>query len=434
MSKRGNGEGSIFQRILKIKRKSKNILPECDNCKNCNNRSQCNNRENCNLCDICKNCNNFKTCDKYNISTKWTAQYTIGIKENGKSNIKVIYGKTRSEVKDKLNKALNEVCTGKFIDKSNIKLIDLIKNIREEKFKANIISPGQYARLKWTINKIENSSLENIKIQDLTKKNIQDFLNDNLGLSNSYLRKLYELINQACKKAQSEQIINLNPMDSVIRPKSTISDSEITSITIDEQKILSDYLFKSDIKNEPYKNIFLIQLFMGLRIGEVLALNIESVDLKNNILFIRKTLTRDIDFKVSMGTTTKTYAGKRDIPIPNFMVKLFEEQIEIAKLNSEALLFYDNGLVANTTMNTILKRIYNTTLNLKTNISTHILRHTYATRCIEAGMTPVVLQRLMGHTDIKVTLNTYTSIFNKFKQDEIEKVNAYFDKNKFGLL
>ena len=57
------------------------------------------------------------------------------------------------------------------------------------------------------------------------------------------------------------------------------------------------------------------------------------------------------------------------------------------------------------------------------NISTHCLRHTYGTRCIEAGMTAVVLQRLMGYKDVTVTLNTYTSVFNKFKEDEIEKVN-----------
>ena len=62
------------------------------------------------------------------------------------------------------------------------------------------------------------------------------------------------------------------------------------------------------------------------------------------------------------------------------------------------------------------------------NISTHSLRHTYATRCIEAGMNAVVLQRLMGHTDVKITLNTYTSVFNEFKEDEINKVTKYINK------
>ena len=67
------------------------------------------------------------------------------------------------------------------------------------------------------------------------------------------------------------------------------------------------------------------------------------------------------------------------------------------------------------------------------NVSTHSLRHTYGTRCIESGMRAVALQRLMGHTDISVTLNTYTSIFNKYKEQELEKVNEYYLNNDIVL-
>jgi len=66
-------------------------------------------------------------------------------------------------------------------------------------------------------------------------------------------------------------------------------------------------------------------------------------------------------------------------------------------------------------------------------ISTHSLRHTFATRCIEAGMSAVVLQRLIGHTDISITLNTYTSVFNRFKESELEKVMEYYKTNSLGL-
>jgi Site-specific recombinase XerD len=54
-----------------------------------------------------------------------------------------------------------------------------------------------------------------------------------------------------------------------------------------------------------------------------------------------------------------------------------------------------------------------------------MLRHTFATRCIESGMQAVVLQKLLGHKDIQTTLNTYTSVFNEFKENEFEKVSQY---------
>lgn len=68
-----------------------------------------------------------------------------------------------------------------------------------------------------------------------------------------------------------------------------------------------------------------------------------------------------------------------------------------------------------------------------TDISTHSLRHTFGTRCIESGMAPVVVQRLMGHKDISITLNTYTSVFDKFKENEIDKVNQYYLRENLAL-
>ncbi len=67
-------------------------------------------------------------------------------------------------------------------------------------------------------------------------------------------------------------------------------------------------------------------------------------------------------------------------------------------------------------------KLYNFYINKNDKIYSDIKN----TRCIESGMAPVVVQKLMGHTDVSVTLNTYTSVFDKFKEKELDKVNKYY--------
>lgn len=138
-----------------------------------------------------------------------------------------------------------------------------------------------------------------------------------------------------------------------------------------------------------------------------------------------------------MNNKTKTSAGKRIIPIPDFIYPYIIEQMQFANNqinNEEKLLFrpLNRRYTSRGNVNSELRRIMERQFNI-TDISTHSLRHTYGTRCIESGMAPVVVQRLMGHQDISVTLNTYTSVFDKFKENEIDKVNQYYlNENLIG--
>ena len=367
---------------------------------------------------------------------RWIGQYILGIAEDGKAIRKSVYGKTQKEVINKLNEVKYQMNNDIYVEKNGIKLVKIMEDIREEKLASNTISGGQYARLKWTINKIKNSKLGEMKIQDVTKNDIQEFLNSIKDLSDSYIKKLYEQFVQAYRRAEIKKYITYNPMYEVIKPKSDKQTKVVEALDINVQKAFTEYLNKVSIENEPYKNIFLIQMYMGLRIGEVLALSTENIDLENKLLYVKITLTNDKEFAIILGNKTKTYAGNRTLPIPDFLMPIFEEQIKYSNENLHNLIFTTNdNYIRTSAINKELKRIFEEELKTSSkNISTHCLRHTYGTRCIEAGMTAVVLQRLMGHKDVTVTLNTYTSVFNKFKEDELEKVNNYLTNNQLNFV
>ena len=300
----------------------------------------------------------------------------------------------------------------------------------QKKLDMNLISENQYARVINTIKVIEKNDIVNKKIEDIKSDDIQEYINSLKDYSNSYIRKLMEQFNQAYRLAMNKGYITRNPMVDVIKPRSTKPDREVRAMTIEEQQIFTNYLMNKSIEEEPYKNVFLIQMYMGLRVGETLALRNSDIDLRKNLISVNKTLTTDKDGKVIMGNTTKTYAGVREVPIPEFIRKSIIEQMKIAENQKDNQLFISDkqNYIDNRNVNRILKKRL---LDLGiTGISTHSLRHTYGTRCVEAGMRAVALQRLMGHQDISVTLNTYTSVFNKYKEDELKKVNEYYMNNE----
>lgn len=374
---------------------------------------------------------------------KWVGQFTAGRKADGKLNRKSVYGNTRKEVKEKMTKALAEVQSKSFIDKSDITVEMLGKEIIDNKFNANLISQSTYGRTLETFQHIEKSDIAEIKIQDITTSELQDFLNSKTNYANSYIDKFYEMLGRIFEEAIRRNLILKNPLKYVVKPKSTKKDKEVEALTIEEQKA-----FVKELENEQYKNIFLIALHTGMRIGEILALKPSDIDLENNLINIDNTLTKNVEGKYIIGDTTKTYSSTRKIPITIILKPILEDSL-INYINSKNNLLFchlNGSIIAPNTINAHFKKVCKnanirviikpkkkkwkngktTLVNLKTsNVNTHMLRHTYATRCIEAGIPAPVLQKLLGHKDISVTINTYTTIFNKFKETALDNYIKY---------
>lgn len=359
----------------------------------------------------------------------WRCIYYIYENDTFKEIRKTKSFNTEQEAKDFLTSIQYQKGNDLFIKNNGIPLNQLMRENLERKLELNLIGERTYGRTLKTIKLIEKTPTSKENITDITSSDIQNYFNTLKNYSNSTIKKITEQFSQAFELAMNRGYLFRNPMYDVIKPKSNKEKKVVRALEIEEQQVLTDYLTSIPISSEPYKVAYLIEMYLGLRIGEVLALRSTDINLQKNLISVNKTLTRDRNNKVIMGKATKTYAGIREVPIPSFIKNEIISQMRLAEKNKDKQLFLDtNGnyvrpTTANDKLRTLLKK-----LGIE-NISSHSLRHTYGTRCVEAGMRGVALQRLMGHTDISVTMNTYTSVFNKYKEAELEKVNNYYMNN-----
>lgn len=231
-----------------------------------------------------------------------------------------------------------------------------------------------------------------------------------------------------------------------MKPNSNKATKKVDALTIKEQERFINELDKG---YDDYTIVFYIAIYTGMRISEILALKREDLDFENKKIYVRKTLSHVDKGRILLEKTTKTYAGMRDVPILNV---LYDKLIEYKIDKKKGFLFLKNGSFIHATnfnarfqklcknadirvykkrssikSGRKIKKVYEFDMT-KSRVNTHMLRHTFATRCIENGVSPVVLQKILGHKDIQVTLNTYTDVFNEFKEKEIEKIDDFFNK------
>ena len=367
---------------------------------------------------------------------RYSAQYMEYSAKNGKYQKKTKTFKTREDAEKYLSTVMYQKDNSLYNENNGIPLCEFMKSNLKQKLDTNQISPTQYGRVQKTIEQIEKFPIGSKMIDEITSDEIQAYLNEHIHLSNSTLSKLYGQFNQTFKRAMDKGYLMKNPMIEVLKPRSKKPTKVVRALTVDEQKLFTDFLINQSPNGCKYKNVFLIQMYMGLRCGEALALTNHDIDLEHKLINIHRTLTTDEIGGVIMGNSTKTYAGRRVVPIPDFMIPHLIEQMKIAKNNHdnpEKLLFkpefsnYADRNNANSELKRILLKYFRIT-----DISTHSLRHTYGTRCIEAGMAPVVVQKLMGHNDVLITLNTYTTVFDKYKAKEVDKLNEYYLEENIG--
>lgn len=275
----------------------------------------------------------------------------------------------------------------------------------------------------------------------LSDKYTSDYLNAdfqtsiNLLLHDKYLTKsvsinksIENVYNQLLKYIShkygiSMQYLHFNNAHKIVIHNKIFDNHEI--------KTLSNHL----ISNINTMNLgILICIFMGIRLGEVCALKWSDINLETHTLHIQRTIIRQKNTSIVPITKTclvesipKSLCSDRYIPIPNIIFK----QIHNFYRPSGYILNYEKY----TDPRTLQKRFSSLlkVLHIKHH-NFHALRHTFATNCIENNMDVKTLSELLGHSDVKITMNRYVHPTLHMKKTQLEIASGnLFDQNIANL-
>ena len=301
---------------------------------------------------------------------KETGRYKYQYTYNGKRP-KISQGKneTLTQFKERITEIRHQLNNGTYIENNNITIYELGLEVIENKFKRNKITECTYNRKLSTLRIIEQSLIKDIKIQKATAKQLQDFMDKNQKYANSYIDKIYQLLGSIFQEALKKDYIIKNPMLKVEKPKSNKDDKKIEAFTVEEQRLFINKL----TPNEKYRDIFIIALYTGMRMGEILALKVEDIDFKSKEIHIQRSLTKDKEDKTILGKTTKTYNSIRTIPITSLFEKELRHAISSMRINPYNLIFAQKSgkLQTVTNMNSRFNRICcNANLGVKSYIIT----------------------------------------------------------------
>lgn len=354
---------------------------------------------------------------------RWEGRYKKGIIAGGKTVYGSCYGKSYHEVKEKLNKCKLQALFGN-------------KNTKSTNSRPFTLFCDEWLAIKK--NTVKESTM--VKYTVALNNHIKPYFGDysptmiTTEMTAEFADHLMTTKKLSAKSAKDTAVILKSVLKyiskhygveliDVVMPKYT--ENEIRVLSKEEQRIFVDYLIE-DMDNCKFG--VLLALMTGLRIGEVCALRVGDISLKDRIVTVRETMQRIKNLN-SDGTKTKivltapkSETSSRVVPLTNTAYELCKEKISGVVPNAFLLTGSETKYIEPRTLQDKIKK-YSYACGIE-DVHFHVMRHTFATRCVEVGFEIKSLSEVLGHSSPRITLERYVHSSIEFKKQNIAKLEA----------
>ncbi len=341
---------------------------------------------------------------------RWVGQYLVYLPNGPK--YRYIYAKTRKAAADKLTKAMADRNSGIVFDDENLTVSNFLDLWLSDCVK-DTIRVSTYERYASIVKLHIGPALGRLRLKALTPAHVQGFYRGRLdsGLSPATVQKIHVVLHKALSQAVKWSLIPRNATEAVSAPRP--APKEMRPLSAEEAKKLLEAA-----GDDQLEALWVLAVHTGMRQGELLALKWTDVDLEAAKVSVRRTLTRESGH-YRLGEP-KTKGSRRTVKLTGAATDALRSHLsrQMNEMDRLGDLYWDQGLVFTSGSGAPLNpsNIRNRNLRRLTKnaglpkIRFHDLRHTCATLLLSKNVHPKIVQEMLGHATVAITLDTYSHV------------------------